>query len=101
MDGDDQKSNKNILPIIIFLIIVVLLFTVNIKSLVKSSAFQTNINYIEQKASDIWDNYISKYFLSFWSSNNTGLDVTNISNTLTPEDIKKGIDAITKQNQTQ
>jgi hypothetical protein len=95
MDEDKHKSNKNSIGIIIFIIIVFILFTTNIKSVVNSSSFQNNINYIEEKAINIWDQYISKSVTYLWDNiflnNIIKIDPASIGKMLNVGDIQKTI----------
>jgi len=98
MDEDKPKSNKNSIGIIIFIIIVFILFTTNIKSVVNSSSFQNNINYIEEKVINIWDQYISKSATYLWNNifldNIIKIDPTSIGKMLNVGDIQKTISNI-------
>lgn len=93
MDDDKPKSNKNIIGIIIFIIIVFILFTTNIKSVVNSSSFQKNINFIEEKVVSIWDQYISKSVTYLWNNiflnNIIKIDPASIGKMLNISDIQK------------
>lgn len=95
MDGDRQKSNTKLIGIIIFLIIVFILFTTNIKSVVNSSSFQNNLNYIEDKVVNIWDQYLAKSATYLWKNivldNINKVNPTNISNILNVGDIQQKI----------
>jgi hypothetical protein len=68
MDENKPKSNKNIIGVIIFLIIIIILFTTNIKKFVNSSTFESNMNYFEQKLENVWGQYISKPAKYFWDN---------------------------------
>lgn len=95
MDGDKPKSNKKLIGIIIFIIIVFILFTTNIKAVVNSSSFQNNLNFIEDKIVNIWDQYISKSVTYLWKNivldNINKVNPTNISNILNVSDIQQKI----------
>ena len=62
MDDNNQKSTKKILAIVIFLVIIFMLFTVNIKSLVNSTSFKNNVEYAKQKIEILWNDYLLKSF---------------------------------------
>ena len=68
MEGEEQKSNKRMLGIIVFIVIVFILFTANIKSIVNSSNFQKNVSYIEQKSEEIWNKCILKSVDYVWNN---------------------------------
>lgn len=95
MDGDRQKSNKNLIGVIIFLIIIFILFTTNIKAIVNSASFQNNINYIEDTVVNIWDQYLAKSATYLWKNivldNINKVNPTNISNILNVGDIQQKI----------
>lgn len=60
MSDDERKPRLHIHTggLILFIIIILILFKVDIKSKIQSPQFQKNIAYIEEKAQDIWNNYI-------------------------------------------
>lgn len=95
MDGDKSKSNKKLIGIIIFIIVIFILFTTNIKSIVNSSSFKNNLNYIEDTAVSIWDQYLSKPATYLWKNlvldNINKVNPTNISNILNVGDIQQKI----------
>jgi hypothetical protein len=60
MNDDERKPRLHIHTggLIIFIIIILILFKVDIKSKIQSPQFQKNISYIEEKAKEIWNDYI-------------------------------------------
>jgi hypothetical protein len=60
MADDEKKSRLHIHlgGLIILVIIALVLFKVDIKSKIQSPQFQKNILYIEEQATDFWQNYI-------------------------------------------
>jgi hypothetical protein len=58
-----EENKKNGLHIhlggfIIFLLIILILFKVDIKSKINSPQFQQNINYLENQTKDLWIKYL-------------------------------------------
>lgn len=60
MNEDERKPRFQIHTggLIIFIIILLILFKVDIVSKIKSPQFQKNITYIEEQSKNIWENYI-------------------------------------------
>jgi hypothetical protein len=61
------KPNRHIFGIVVFIIIVILLFTTNIKSFINSSKFQDNLTYAQQKIEMVWNDYIFKSIKYIWN----------------------------------
>lgn len=64
---------------IIFIIIIIILFRIDIKDKVNSPQFQKNITYIEDFFKDLWDNNVKSFYekeISNLSKNliNTGIE---------------------------
>jgi len=64
---EEEQSSRKRLHIrkgwlIIFIIIIIILFKVDIKSKIESEQFQDNLSYIEDFFENIWDEYIADNF---------------------------------------
>lgn len=70
MAEEGQKSGIHIHTggLIFFIIILLILFKVNIKSVTESPQFKKNIAFIEEKAEILWNDYLSKPLTNTWNN---------------------------------
>ena len=80
MNEDERKPRFQIHTggLIIFIIILLILFKIDIVSTIKSTQFQKNVTYIKTESKNIWENYIvnpikSKVFGAFIDTTNKEL----------------------------
>lgn len=71
---------------IIFIIIIIILFRIDIKDKVKSPQFQKNITYIEDFFKDLWDNNVKSFYEKEISNLSKNLINTSI------ETVQDGVD---------
>jgi hypothetical protein len=86
MNENNHKSlHIHIGGLIIFVIIVLILLKIDLKSFVQSPQFQKNVDYIEEKVKNVWQNDIVKFI-----KNKAGKLIMNIAEKGT-EKIQEGI----------
>ena len=70
MAEEGQKSSIHVHTggLIFFIIILIILFKVNIKSVTESPQFKKNVTFIEEKAEIIWKDYLSKPLTNTWNN---------------------------------
>ena len=70
-DEEDLKEKKKtrtyIGGIIFIVIVIVILLNIDIKEVINSKQFQSNINYIEQQAKGFWNDYLSAPIKNTWN----------------------------------
>lgn len=60
-DSENKKSiHIHTGGLIIFIILIIIIFKVDIKSKITSPQFQKNITYIEDQAKYLWDKYLAQ-----------------------------------------
>ena len=98
MSDSDHKSGLHIHigGLIIFIILILILFKVDIKSVVKSPQFQENVSYLKEQSLNIWDKYLAKPIKDGWNSLfNTLIDkgAQQLKNSLNSSDNNKQINS--------
>jgi len=59
-EGHHSRLHIHLGGLFIIIIILLILFKVNLKGVIKSPQFQENISYLEEQATNVWTKYLEK-----------------------------------------
>ena len=70
MSDEEQKKSIHfhLGGVIVLILFIAVLFNVDMKKTINNPKFQANITYIENKAEDLWKQYLSKPVLYIWNN---------------------------------
>ncbi len=87
MDNNNNRPSRlhiHLGGLVIFIIIILMLFKVDLRSAISSPRFQQNISYVKEQSLNIWDKYLSNPLTKLWDSVYSNL-------------VNKGIEQIKKE----